>query len=175
MAARGEPQDGIFRKQPLGGLEAAESESFVRMIEPQLELPASARVHPVLRFRREPQPHLPEELAPGESEAVASPHPYEMLDRGALELGWCPAHEVADAHVPAPLLALDHHSRRRLLAPVPDEPEPHSHCVGMNRSLLPAPCSFFYRAPHVTQIHVRQPNLDAVSVRVSSQHVERVE
>src|SRR5438552_14631502 len=73
MAARGEPQDGIFRKQPLGWLEAAESESLVGMIEPQLELPASARVHPVLRFRREPQSHLPEELAPGEAEAVGSP------------------------------------------------------------------------------------------------------
>src|SRR2546426_4864320 len=60
-----------------------------------------------------------------------------MLDRGALELGRGAAHEIADAHVPAPLFALDHHSRRRLLAPVPNEPETDPHCIGINRSLLP--------------------------------------
>src|SRR5216110_1954057 len=153
-------------------LEAAESESLVGMIERQLELPPCARVHPVLRFRRQPQPHLPQELAPGEPEAVASSHPHEMLDRGALELGRRPAHEVADTRVrPAPL-ALDHDRRRRLLAPVAHEPKPDP-----NASRFPFPVSPFplNRAPHVTQIHIRQPDLDAVPLGIASQRVERVE
>src|SRR5437773_7197417 len=162
MAARSEPQDGVFGEQPLGRLEATEPESLVGMVDRQLELPPAARVHSVLRFRRKPQPHLPEELTAGEPEAIASPYPHEMLDRGALELGRGAAHEIADAHVPAPLFALDHHAGRRLLTPVPNEPEPHSHCIGMNRSLLPAPRSHFYRAPHVARVHVGDPDLDAV-------------
>src|SRR5258705_145735 len=111
----------------LGRREAAELESLVRMIERELELPPSARVHATRRFRREPQPHLPEELAPGEPEAVASSYPHEMLDRGALELGRRAAYEVADARIRAAPLPLDHHSRRRLLAPVPNEPEAYPH------------------------------------------------
>src|SRR6266700_1610457 len=94
----------------------------------------SARVHTVHRFRWKPQPHLPEELAPGEPEAVASPHPHEMLDRGALELGRGAPHEVADTAELTGTLPLSHHAGRRLFAPVAHEPEPHSHCIGMNRS-----------------------------------------
>src|SRR5436309_416004 len=86
-------------------------------------------VHDRQRFRWKPHPHLPQEFATGEPVAVASPHPHEMLDRGAFELGRRPAHEVADTRVrPAPL-ALDHDRRRRLLAPVSNESEPHSHCI----------------------------------------------
>src|SRR5947208_12785178 len=161
MAARSEPQDGVFGEQPPGRLEATEPESLVGMVERQLELPPATHVHSVLRFRRKPQPHLPEELTAGEPEAIASPYPHEMLDRGALELGRGAAHEIADAHVPAPLFALDHHSRRRLLAPVSDEPEPHPH---VPCSPLPAPCSIFNRAPHVARVHVGEPDLDAVTL-----------
>src|SRR6266850_393099 len=146
MAARGEPQDGVLGEQPLGRLEAAEAESFVWMIERQLELSPSARVHPVRRFRRKPQPHLPEQLAPGEPEAVASPHPHEMLDRGALELGRRAAREIADAHIWAAPLPLDHRRRRCLLAPVANECEayPNGALVSFNGAI------------DITQIHIRK-------------------
>src|SRR2546428_12746142 len=115
MAARGEPQDGVFGEQPLGRLEATEPESLVGMVERQLELPPAARVHSVLRFRRKPQPHLPEELTAGEAEAIASPSPHQMLDRGAPELGRGAADENAAGYLPAPPLAVHHHPPRPLL------------------------------------------------------------
>src|SRR5256885_584282 len=139
---------------------------------PHPEPPPAACAHAVLRFRRKPQPHLPQELTPGEPETVASSHPHEMLDRGALELGRGTAHEVADAHVRPASLALDHDRRRRLLAPVSDEPEPHSHS-----SRIPHPASriSLYHAPHVARVHVGEPDLDPVPLGVASQDVERVE
>src|SRR2546428_5250779 len=103
MAARGEPQDGVFGEQPLGRLEATEPESLVGMVERQLELPPAARVHSVLRFRRKPQPHLPEELTAGEPEATTPPHPPAMVTRGALEGGAGAAQRSCDAPPPAPL------------------------------------------------------------------------
>src|SRR5437867_3565188 len=151
MAARGEPQDGIFGEQPLGRREAAEPQPLVGMIERQLELSPSARVHPLHRFRRKPQTHLPEQLAPGEPETIASPHPHEMLDRGALELGRRAAREVADAHIRAAPFAFDHDRSRRLLAPLANEPETYTNAA-------PA----FNGAIDITQIHIRQPDLDAV-------------
>src|SRR5947208_15653884 len=97
MAARSEPQDGVFGEQPPGRLEATEPESLVGMVERQLELPPAARVHSVLRFRRTPQPHLPEELTAGAPQAIPSRHPHEMLDPGALQLVRGAAHEIAGA------------------------------------------------------------------------------
>src|SRR6266853_1607771 len=112
MAAGGEPQDGIFGEQPLGRREAAEPQSLVGVIERQLELTPSARVHPLHRFRWKPQPYLPDQLAPGEPEAVASPHPHEMLDRGALELGCRAAPCLNSSQNPA----ISSRLRRRLMA-----------------------------------------------------------
>jgi len=66
------PRTVLFGEQPLGRLEAAEAESLVRMMTRELELPPSARVHAVRRFRRKPQPTLPEELAPGGPKPFAS-------------------------------------------------------------------------------------------------------
>src|SRR6266446_4858714 len=181
MAARGEPQDGIFGEQPLGRRKAAEPQPLVGMIERQLELSPSARVHPLYRFRRKPQTHLPEQLAPGEPEAVASPHPHEMFDRGALELGRCAAREVADAAVLTGALSLGHHSGRRLFAPVAHEPETYTNggkgCGGgrvstVSAALAASAAPAFNGAIDITQIHIRQPDLDAVPLGVASQRVE---
>src|SRR5216117_3486200 len=98
-----------------------------------------------------------------------------MLDRGALELGRGAPHEVADTAELTGTLPFSHHAGRRLFAPVAHEPEPHSHCIGMNRSLLPAPRSHFNRAPHVARVHVGEADFDAVPLGVASQDVERVE
>src|SRR5947208_13883912 len=106
MAARSEPQDGVFGEQPLGRLEATEPESLVGMVARQLELTPAARVHSVLRFRRKPQPHLPEELTAGDPEALASPYPADVRDRGAVGLGWGAAHGMADAHVTVPVFGI---------------------------------------------------------------------
>src|SRR5205823_7521218 len=103
---------------------------------------------------------------------IAPAHPHEVLDRGALEPGRRPARQVADAREwPAPL-PLEHELGRRLLAPVTDEAESHPHS-----SRFPFPVSRFpfYRAPHITLVHIWELNLDPVAFRVPSQRVERVE
>src|SRR5207302_11298326 len=99
-------------------------------------------------------------------------HPYQVLDRVALELGGCPPHEIPDAPERAAARAFGYDGGRRLLAPIPDEPEPYP-----NGSRIPDPGSRFpfYRAPHVTQIHIRQPGLDSVPLGVPPQRVERIE
>src|SRR5256884_7946895 len=108
---------------------------------------------------RQTRSHLPQQPAPGEPEAVAPTHPREMLDRGALEPGRRPTRQVADAREqPAPL-PLEHELGRRLLTPVPDKPEPHSH----DTTLMASPLSRrergtggeVHRAPHITRIHIR--------------------
>src|SRR5690349_21523633 len=117
MAARGEPQHPVFGEHPLGGLETSEAESFVRMVECQLELTSATGVwRAALRIRGQPQPHLPHQLAPRETESVTPAHPHEMLDRGALELGWRSSHEIADALVRA-TLPLEHDRGGRVLTP----------------------------------------------------------
>ena len=171
MAAGREPEDCVLGEQPLLRREAAEAEPLVGMVERQLELPARAGVRVAGRLGRQPQSHLPQQLAPGEPEAVAPAHPHEMLDRGALEPGRRPARQVADARErPAPL-PLEHELGRRLLAPIAHEPEPDSHSSRFPFPVSPFP---FYRAPHITPIHIRQQNHDVIAVRVPSQRVERI-
>src|SRR2546430_16396279 len=104
MAARSEPQDGVFGEQPLGRLEATEPESLVGMVERQLELPPAARVHSVLRFRRKPQPHLPEELTAGEPGDLPFPYPHQTLDHRAPWLGAGAARQSVGGPRPAPLV-----------------------------------------------------------------------
>src|SRR5207248_7711551 len=76
----------------------------------------------------------------------------------------------------------------RLLTPVSDKPEPHSHGIssplsrrergtggeGIGRRRKKG-TGGEDRAPDVTQIHIRQPDLNPVALRVPSQRVERVE
>src|SRR5689334_19492850 len=112
-----ESQDGVLGEQPLVRRQPAEAEAFVRMVERELELAPAARTGAVLGFGRQPQSHLPQELAPREPEAVASPDPHEMLDGGALEIGGGTADEVADAQERTAPLPLEHEGSRRLLAP----------------------------------------------------------
>src|SRR3989441_6987679 len=52
-----------------------------------------------LRIGREPQPHLPQQLAPREPEAVAPAHPHQVLDRSPLEPGRRAAYEVTDTPI----------------------------------------------------------------------------
>src|SRR5207247_4042114 len=151
--------------------------------------PGLPRLVAVLRQGREPQPYLSQQLAPREAEAVAPAHPHEVLDRAALELGGRAAHQLADAPERAVAPALGRDGGRRLLAPVPDEPEPDPH-----RSRFPFPVSRFpflisrfpflisrfpflisrfpfpvsrfpfYGAPPVAPVHVWKPDLDAVAL-----------
>src|SRR2546429_9986582 len=88
----------VLGEQPLLRREAAEAEPLVGMVERQLELPARAGVRVAGRLGRQPQSHLPQQLAPGEPEAVAPAHPHEVLDPGALEPGTRPARQGSDAH-----------------------------------------------------------------------------
>jgi len=135
------------------------------VVERELELAAAARpprVAAALRFGREPQPHLPQQLAPREPEAVAPAHPHQMLDRAALELGRRPAHEITDASIGTVALTLLHDCARRVFAPITYEPEPDPHSV-LNRAI------------HIAQVDIRQPDRDAVTLGVAPQRVERVE
>src|SRR5260370_15574067 len=133
------------------------------MVRRTLEPAAPASVRAARRAGWEPQADLPQQLAPREPEAIASPDPHEVLDGAALEPGWRAPHEVADARErPAPL-PLDDRRGRGLLTPVAQEAEPHPYPA------LP------HRAPHVARVHVRQPDLEAVALGVAAQRVERVE
>src|SRR2546422_10383030 len=124
MAARGEPQHRVLGEQPLGRREPAEAQALVGVVERELELAAAARFAAALRFGREPQPHLPQQLAPREPEAVAPAHPHQVLDRGPLEPGRRAAHEATDTPRGTHSLALLPHCARRLGPPRPNAPQP---------------------------------------------------
>src|SRR5439155_26181795 len=120
------------------------------------------------------QPHLPQQLAPRQAEAVAPTHPYQVLDRVALELGGCPPHEIPDAPERAAARALVDHRRRRLLAPIADEPEPHPHATRFLSpfpGLPPASSPAFNRTPHLARVHVGKPDLDLVAFVIAPQRV----
>src|SRR5437879_13058592 len=104
MSARRESQDRVFGEQPLVRRETAEPEPLVGMVERQLELPPRAGIRVACRLGRQPQSHLPQQLAPGEPEAVAAPPPHEVLDRAALGLELPPTCQVADAREKPPSL-----------------------------------------------------------------------
>ena len=76
MAARREAEHGVLGEQSLAGLEPAEAQVLERVVERQLELAPAAGVVPRMGRGRQPQAHLPHELAPGESEPVAPAHPH---------------------------------------------------------------------------------------------------
>src|SRR5205809_865142 len=177
-AARREPQHRVFGEQPLVRREAAEAHALVRVVERQLELAPAARVAAALRLGREPQPHLPQQLAACEPKAVAPSHPHQVLDRGAFELGRCAPHHVADAPERAAPRAFRHGRGRRLFAPIPDEREAYPHgtsSLSPFPGLPPAAFLVFNCAPHVAHVHVRQPDLDPVPLGVPPQRVERIE
>src|SRR3989449_6895253 len=165
MAARGEPYPPHERLR-FGGLELA----------------ATARFAAALRIGREPQPHLPQQLAPREPEAVAPAHPHQVLDRSPLEPGRRAAYEVTDPPIGTVSLALLHDFARRILTPIPYEPEPDPHCGmdgkdgrgGTVSAALAAP-AVLNRTIHIAQIDIRQPDRDAVTLGVAPQRVERVE
>src|SRR5881296_3956520 len=127
MAARREAEHGVLGEQSLAGLEPAEAQVLERVVERQLELVPTAGVVPRMGRGRQPQAHLPHELAPGESEPVAPAHPHQVLDRRALELRGRAPHDVAHAPKRAALLALGYDRGRRLLAPISDEREAYPH------------------------------------------------
>src|SRR2546425_11934244 len=135
-----------------------------------------------LRIGREPQPHLPQQLAPREPEAVAPAHPHQVLDRSPLEPGRRAAYEVTDTPIGTVSLALLHDFARRILTPIPYEPEPDPHCGmdgkagrgGTVSAALAAP-AVLNRTIHIAQIEIRQPDRDAVTLGVAPQRVERVE
>src|SRR5438876_12207842 len=117
----------MLGEQPLGLREPAEAQPLVRVVERELELAAAARpprVAAALRIGREPQPHLPQQLAPREPEAVAPAHPHQVLDRSPLEPGRRAAYEVTDTPIGTVSIALLHDFARRILTPIPYEPEP---------------------------------------------------
>src|SRR2546426_4674653 len=121
MAARREAEHGLLGEKWLAGFEPAEAQVLERVVEWQLELAPAAGVVPRIGRGRQPQAHLPYELAPGEPEPVAPAHPHQVLDRRALELRGRAPHHVAHAPKRASLLALGDDRRGRLLAPIPDE------------------------------------------------------
>src|ERR1051325_295809 len=142
------------------------------LVEGERERRAGAGARPRSRLGGHPRPPLPQQLAPGEPQAVAPAHPHEVLDRRALELRGRPARQVADARErPAPL-PLEHEFGRRLLAPVPHEPEPDSHGISSPLSRRERGTGGEDRAPHITLIHIWQQNLDIIAFRVPSQCVE---
>src|SRR5437870_13211366 len=127
MAARREAEHAVLGEQSLAGLEPAEAQVLERVVERQLELAPAASVVPRMGRGRQPQAHLPHELAPGESDPVAPAHPHQILARRALELRGRAPHDVAHAPERAALLALGHDRGRRLLAPISDEREAYPH------------------------------------------------
>src|SRR2546427_7758663 len=185
MAARGEPQHRVLGEQPLGRREPAEAEASGGRVERDLGLAGAARSAPALRFGREPKPPLPQQLAPREPEAVAPAHPHQVLDRGPLEPGRRAAHEVTDTPIGTVSLALLHDCARRIVPPIPYEPEPDPHGgmdgkVGRGGTVssaiaVPAVPAALNRAIHIAQVDIRQPDRDAVTLGVAPQRVERVE
>src|SRR5207244_5156674 len=182
MTARREPEDVILGEQALGRREAAEPETFVWVVERELELAPSAHIAAALRLGREPQPHLPQQLATGEPEAVAAAYPHQMLDRGTVELGGSPPHEVADARELTAPLPLGHHRGRCLFTPVTDERETYTDGLTPFPPLPSGeggrdefPLSGTERgtggevhcAPHITLIHVRELDIDSVVQRIA--------
>src|SRR5438445_158915 len=125
------------------------------------------------------------QLAPREPEAVAPAHPHQVLDRSPLEPGRRAAYEVTDTPIGTVSIALLHDFARRILTPIPYEPEPDPHCGkdgkdgrgGTVSAALAAPAApaVLNRTIHIAQIDIRQPDRDAVTLGVAPQRVERVE
>src|SRR5919109_1723136 len=123
MATRREAERRVFGEQLFVGGETAEAYVLVRMIQRQLELAPPASIDAALGFGRDPETDLPEQLAAGEPQAVASSDPHEGFDCRAFERWGSASNEVADTPERTMLLAfLDGRSRGRF-TPVPDEAE----------------------------------------------------
>src|SRR5438552_12075979 len=128
------------------------------MIQRQLELATPASVAAALGLGREPETHLPQQLAPGESEPITAADPHECFDRRSFESRRSSSYEIADALEWSMALSLFDGGSRGFFTPMSHESQSNAHC-----SLLPAPCSLFNRAPDVAAIEVRQFHVDAVA------------
>src|ERR1700752_790907 len=170
MPARREAKSGVLGQEALVGGQSAEMELLVGVVQGQLELAAGPAIAGAGGFGREPPPALPEQLAPGESEAVAPTDPHQSFDCRALELGGGTADEIADTLEWPVLLTLFDRPGCGFFAPVTDKAQTNSEPRGMAPGL-----ATFDRAPDVALIDIRQPHLDAVAHGVAAERVDRVE
>src|SRR5947199_9345362 len=92
----------------------------MRMIQRQLELATPASVAAALGLGREPETHLPQQLASGESEPITAADPHECFDRRSFESRRSASYEIADALERSLLLTLQYSGGRILFAPVTD-------------------------------------------------------
>src|SRR2546421_8778910 len=113
------------------------------MIQRQLELATPASVAAALGLGREPETHLPQQLAPGESEPITAADPHECFDRRSFESRRSASYEIADALERSVLLTLQYSGGRLLFAPNAAPTPTHSHCP-----LVPAPPSPFFPPAH---------------------------
>src|SRR2546425_148511 len=97
----------------------------MRMIQRQLELATPASVAAALGLGREPETHLPQQLAPCESEPITAADPHECFDRRSFESRRSASYEIADAFVWAVSLSLFDGRGCRLFAPMPYETQSH--------------------------------------------------
>src|SRR6185369_9220111 len=174
MLARREAEGGVLGQEALMGGQTAEMELLVRVVQGQFELPAPPSVSRARRLGGKPQPHLPEQLAPGKAEAVAAADPHQCLDRGALELGRCSADEIADAFERAVPFALLDRSRGGLFAPVTDESQADSESIRVPRGVAPghATLAGFDSAPDVALIDIWESHIDSVAHGVAAERID---
>src|SRR3989441_8586597 len=98
------------------------------MIQRELELAPPASVAAALGLGREPETHLPQQLAPGESEPITAADPHECFDRRSFESRRSASYEIADALERSVLLTLQYSGGRRLLPPMPHQIPTDSLC-----------------------------------------------
>src|SRR2546430_12690425 len=112
------------------------------MIQRELELATPASVAAALGLGREPETHLPQQLAPGESEPITAADPHECFDRRSFESRRSASYEIADALERSVLLTLQYSGGSRVLPP-----HPHSYPTTTRSSPPPAPLSPFFPGP----------------------------
>src|SRR6267143_2770460 len=139
------------------------------MIQRQLELATPAAVAAALGLGREPETHLPQQLAPGEPEPITTADPHECLDRRSFESRRSASYEIADVLEWSVAFSLFDGGCRGCFTPMPHESQSNAHCT-----LLPAPCSLFNRAPDIAAIEVRQFHVDTMAQCVATQRIDRV-
>src|SRR5229473_8561587 len=132
------------------------------MIQRQLELATPAAIAAALGLGREPETHLPQQLAPGEPEPITTADPHECLDRRSFESGRSASDEIADALEWSVALSLSNGRSRRLFTPMTHEAKPYTQRPVFNR------------APDIAAIEVRQFHVDAMAQCVATQGVDRV-
>src|SRR6185503_16291545 len=123
MAARREAEGGVLGQEALVGGQTAEMELLVGVIQGQFKLPAPPAIARAGRLGWQTQPYLPEQLTPGQAEAIAPADPHQGLDRGALERGGRAADEIADALERTVALAFLDGCHCGFFAPMTNEPQ----------------------------------------------------